>query len=59
MESVLTKRELIAAMALQGLLSGYYQLDLEQSDYADKNAARDAVLFADLLLEELEKRIYH
>lgn len=55
MENILTKRELIAAMALQGLLSNYYGLDFNNADRVDKYAARDAIIFADVLLEELNK----
>ena len=46
----LTKREQIAAMALQGMLAGGVGIGLRCSDYAE-----DAVKFADALLAELEK----
>ena len=44
----LTKRELFAAMAMQGILSGQLVEDPE-------NTAYNAVLYADNLLEELSK----
>lgn len=47
----LTKRELFAAMAMQGLLSDYNQHDM--TDY--KDFAHDAVMCADALLKELNK----
>ncbi len=48
--SVLTKREQIAAMALQGMLAGGAGIGMGFNDYAE-----DAVKFADALLAELEK----
>lgn len=49
----LTKREYFAAMALQGLLSndGY----VNRVESYSKEIARDAVVYADALIEELEK----
>lgn len=54
----LTKRELIAAMALQGILSNHWRLN----DYKNnidamgaEMAGKQAVLYADALLIELEK----
>jgi len=46
----LTKREYFAAMAMQGLV----QNDVLSSDY--QSAAREAVCWADLLIDELSKR---
>lgn len=43
----LTKRELFAAMAMQGMISNYGALD-------EDNAAKYAVSFSDALLAELE-----
>lgn len=45
----LTKRELLAAMAMQGLVSG------SGADYDDDIVARNAVRVADRLIEELER----
>ena len=44
----LTKRELIAAMAMQGLIQHYQKFSME-------SMVENAVKSADLLLEELEK----
>jgi len=48
--NVLTKREQIAAMALQGMLASGVGIGMGLSDYAE-----DAVKLADALLAELEK----
>ena len=45
--SGLTKRELIAAMAMQGLIAANYHVEYE-------DAAKHAVLHADALLEALK-----
>jgi hypothetical protein len=47
----LSKREMIAAMAMQGFLSGFHLLD----DHSAKAIVADSVLFADALLLELSK----
>jgi hypothetical protein len=49
----LTKREYIATMALQGILANVRGYD----DTTYKGAARDAVLHADTLLEQLAKPV--
>lgn len=46
----LTKRELFAARAMQGAISGY-----EGGTLTYRQAAYDAVAFADALIKELEK----
>jgi hypothetical protein len=46
----LTKRELFAAMAMQGMLS-----DSNTNNCGYKTIMKDAVLFADALIEELNK----
>lgn len=46
----LTKRELFAAMAMQGMLT-----TLVWSESGDQRVAQDAVKLADALLKELEK----
>lgn len=56
--SGLTKRELIAAMAMQGILANHWcQNDFKNNIEAleDESTAKQAVLFADALLIELEK----
>jgi hypothetical protein len=50
-EKGLTKRELFAAMAMQGLAPAYAQ----GGDFAEKHVAKGAVLVADALLAALEK----
>lgn len=53
LDTGLTKRELIASMALQGVLSGYWgnqSLAEVMPDYI----AQEAVAYADALLEELK-----
>lgn len=49
----LTKRELLAAMAMQGMLSDESEGD--HREYEAANAAKRAVEFADALLKELSK----
>ena len=52
MASKMTKREMIAAMAMQGLLASLTKDDVDLSPRA---LARSALCNADALLEELEK----
>ena len=53
----LTKRELIAAMAMQGLLSGLGLKETNGIGYSEKeikNAVNNAIFAADALLNKLE-----
>lgn len=58
----LTKREYFAAMALQGILANTYKMGNNGHDiYAVNNisVAKQAVLFADSLIEALNKTTKH
>jgi len=50
----LTKREYFAAMAMQGLLSGKWPLNIPGETVSER-CAINAVSFADALIEELNK----
>lgn len=52
----ITKRELFAAMAMQGLLSNPNKLTDHWKTWNADNYAEDAVLLADVLLEALSKK---
>lgn len=49
----LTKRELIAAMCLQGLLSNPSLISIEQINLPANKIAKDSVFLANILLSEL------
>jgi len=51
----LTKRELIASMAMQGLMAVNEKGDFDTNDACIVEAAKLAVFAADALLKELEK----
>ena len=51
----LTKREMFAMHAMQGLLSSASDDNGEWTNDGAENVAKEAVYFADALLEELEK----
>tara|TARA_R110000772_G_scaffold4094_2_gene14446 strand:- start:3000 stop:3221 length:222 start_codon:yes stop_codon:yes gene_type:complete len=51
----LTKRELFAAMAMQGLLAGHDEARVYEGEPGPKNTAIDAIRVADALIAELAK----
>lgn len=56
-KSGLTKREYFAAKAMQGMISNFKEVDPQEALEAPKNIAEWSVLFADRLIEQLNKEI--
>lgn len=50
----LTKRQHIATIAMQGILSSEYITDFVNNGTMEKGVAKSAVAYADALLKELE-----